>query len=832
MTGLLQDLRYALRQWRANPGFAAVAILTLALGIGANTGIFTLVNAVLLKSLPVPEPEQLFLVRQWERFAEQTRVSYPLYQRMLAAMPPTTSLAAMTRVGDFYLGITGSQPEMTKGQLVSGNYFQTFETHAVTGRLLTPEDDRIIDGHPVAVISYGCWTRRFAHDPNVIGRDLTVNGVRLKVVGVAAPGFFGDEPGRSPEFWLPLMMQSSLHYAQHYSKSTSADEDKPWVLQEDITWLDLVGRARNSSDLPIVVGVLNRLFSQNPYPGLHPRTEQERAEYSLVLEPGNQGTKSLQRAFSQPLLVLAGMVGIVLLIACANLAGLLLARATARTREIAVRLSIGATKSRLIRQLLTECLLLSIFGSLLGIFVAYWCVAALPSWASTGASPIPLNLAPDARVLSFSLTLAVVASLLFGLAPALRSTAVDPVRALKASAGSSVRSAEPGARWSLGQALVVLQFALSLVLLVGAALFIRTLRNYVQVNPGFDRDHLLSVWLDTGIRHYSHDQRISFYQQVLDRTQTLPGVRSTALAICGLAYNCRSASDIYLPGGSESAATSQTNAVSLTYFQTVGMSLLRGRDFTIADSEKAPPVAIINQTLAQKLFPSADPLGRRFGYDTGAASQFQIVGVVSDAQVNGVREAAPPMIYFPLLQSVSDVESLDIRAAADPGSLTQQVRQVLLSVDPDLPIGEITTLTERVSSDLAQQRLIERLTTIFGGLALSLACLGLYGVMSYTVARRTGELGVRLALGAPRRAVLWLVLHQSLRVIAAGIAGGLLLSILSARAISSLLFNLSPYDPACMLGGAAVLMVVAIASGLRPAWRAAHVNPTEALRVE
>lgn len=832
MNGLFQDLRYAVRQLRTNLGFTAVAVLTLALGIGANTGIFTLINAVLLKSLPVPKPEQLFLVRQKDRFAEQTRVSYPLYKRMLAAIPPSASLAAATRVSEFYLAISGSQPEMTKGQLVSGNYFQTFETYPSTGRLLTPADDRTIDGAPVAVISYGCWNRRFAHNPNVIGRELTINGVRFSVAGVAAPGFFGDEPGRSPEFWLPLMMQSSLHYAQHYSKSTSADEEKPWVLQDDITWLDLVGRARNRRDLPIVAGVLNQLFSQNPYPGVRPRNEQERAAYRLVLEPGNQGTKTLLRAFFQPLLVLAGMVGIVLLIACANLASLLLARATARTREIAVRLSIGATRRRLIRQLLTECLLLSVLGGVLGILVAYWCIAVLPRWASAGASPIPLNLSPDARVLSFSLTLVILAGLLFGLAPALRATAVDPVRALKASANSTLRSSQPGAGWSLRQALVALQFALSLVLLVGAALFIRTLRNYGNVNPGFDRDHLLSVWLDTRIRHYNHDQRLSFYQQVVDRTEALPGVRSAALAICGLAANCRSASDIYLPGGSQIAATPQTNAISLRYFQTVGISLLRGREFAPADNEKAPPVAIINQTLAQKIFPHVDPVGRRFGYESNSASEFQIIGVVSDAQVNGVREAAPPMVYFPLLQSVSDVESLDVRAAADPASLTQQVRQVLLSVDPDLPIGDISTLSERVSSDLGQQRLVERLTTIFGGLALSLACLGLYGVMSYTVARKTGELGVRLALGAPRWAVLWLVLHQSLVVIAAGIGTGLLLSVLFARAVGSLLFNLSPNDPASILGAAAVLMFVAIASGLLPAWRAAHVNPTDALRVE
>src|SRR6266566_1409237 len=651
MTGILEDLRYALRQVRTNPGFTAVALLTLALGIGANTGIFTLVNAVLLKSLPVPNPEQLFLVRQGDRFAEQTRVSYPLYERMLNAMPRSANLAAVTRPGDFYLRTGTSQPEMSKGQLVSGNYFQTFETYPVLGRLLTPEDNRVIDGHPSAVISYGCWKRRFAGAPDVIGRELIINSLRFTIVGVTAADFFGEEPGRAPDFWLPLMMQSSLHYAQHYSKSTAADEDKPWVFEEDITWVGLIVRARNRSELSHISGVLNQLVSQDlERHGIRATAAEDqraRLENQLVLEPGSQGTKALQREFSQPLLVLSGMVGLVLLIACANLASLLLARATNRAREIAVRLSIGATRSRLVRQLLTECLLLSILGALLGIVVAYCCDVVLPRWTSGGALPVPLNLAPDTRVLLFTIVVVFATGVLFGLAPAFQATSIEPVHALKANASWASKTQHPGTRWSLRQTLVVAQFALSLVLLVGAGLFIRTLRNFVSLNPGFDRDHLLTVWLDTNIRHYSHDQLLSFYQQVLDRMHSLPGVRSASLATCGLASSCRSASDIYLPGNSELAATPQTNIVSLHYFENVGMPLQRGRDFTQADNEKAPHTAIINQSLANKVFAGVDAIGHHFGYDSGSANEFQIVGVVADAQVNGVREAAPPMIYFP-----------------------------------------------------------------------------------------------------------------------------------------------------------------------------------------
>lgn len=833
MTGVIQDFRYSVRQLRRDPGFTAVAVLTLTLGIGANTGIFTLVNAVLLKSLPVPSPEQLFLVQHRGRFAEQTRVSYPLYDRMLKAMPTSVSLAAMTRVGDFYVGNTNSQPEMTKGQLVSGNYFRTFRTYPMLGRLLTPADNLIIDGHPVAVISYGCWKRRFAGAPDVVGRELMVNGVRFTVVGVTAPDFFGVEPGKSPDVWLPLMMQSSLHYSQHYSKSYSADGNKPWVSQADITWLNLIVRAPDRGHLGRISGVLNQLFFRDPWEERVQGNAQNRqvgSDNQLELEPGGRGIKVLEREFSQPLLVLTGMVALVLLIACANLASLMLARATARTREIAVRLSIGATRTRLVRQLLTECLLLSILGGLLGVSVAYWCDLVLPKWASSGSLPIPLNLSPDVRVLLFTVVATLVTGVLFGLVPAYRTVTIEPAQAVKTNRSGSNQTR--GKQWSLRQGLVALQIALSLVLLFGAGLFIRTLRNFERLNPGFDRDRILTVWLDTSIRHYSQDELRAFYERVIDRIEALPGVESASLATCGIASDCHSSSDIWLPGHSQVRATPQTNIVSLRYFQNVGIPFLRGRDFTAVDDGKAPHGAIINQTLARKVFPDVDPIGQHFGFDPSSSSEFQIIGIIQDAQVNNVRTSAPPMIYFPLLEAATNVESLDVRAVAEPASLADQVRQVLKSVDPELPIGKITTLAEQVNSDLVKQRLIARLTSIFGTLALGLACLGLYGVMSYSAVRRTAELGIRLALGASRRAVLWLMLHDALVVIGAGIFPGLLLSVLAGQTVRSFLFGLSAYDPETILTAALLLAVVAVAAGLKPAWRAAQLDPIETLRGE
>jgi len=835
MTGFLQDVRYALRQMRKSPGFTLVAVLTLALGIGANTGIFTLVNAVLLKSLPVPDPEQLFLVRMSDRLAENTRFSYPQFRDMRAALPQAASVAAMTWPSDFYANFGNRQPEMVRGQLVSGNYFQTIETYPALGRLLTVDDDRTVGGSPVAVISYGCWQRRFGQDRNLIGRKIIVNGMPLEIVGVAAPGFFGAKAGTAPEFWLPTMMQSAVHYAQHYSQTEAAEFDKPWIAQQDISWLQLIVRVKSPQALPQADAALNQLFRQDFERAVLKLTDpQERRAFlrtRLELEPGGRGLPSLRRSFSQSLTVLMGTVGLVLLIACANLANLLLARAAVREREIAVRLSLGATRARLVRQLLTECVLMSGFGAVLGVGVAYWCSAVLPKWASSGATPISLNLGPDARVLFFSTAVALLTGFLFGLAPAVQGTRVEPARALKASARGFAGS---GRGWSLKQTLVASQVALSLVLLVGAGLFLRTLRNFSELDPGFDRDHILTVWLDTHMAGYKQEQLSALYERLIERVEAIPGVRSASLASCGLAIGCGDSSDIYLPGipHTNGETDAQERRVSHHFFDTVGIPLVEGRDFATTDNEKTLAVTIVNQTFVREFLKDKNPIGQYFGYDTANDHRFQIVGVVKDARVNDIRESAPPMIYHSIAQDAIDVESLDVRTFADPSRLISQVRQAVRSVDPNLPIGGIATLAEQVSSNLAQQRLIARLTTIFGALALGLACLGLYGVMSYTVARRTSELGIRLALGSTRWSALWVVLRESFIVIGAGILVGACLSLAGTRLVSSMLFGLSPHDPLTLAAAAMLLLLVSVASGLLPAWRAAQVDPMAALRHE
>jgi predicted permease len=550
----------------------------------------------------------------------------------------------------------------------------------------------------------------------------------------------------------------------------------------------------------------------------------------LTMVPGARGLPNLENTFSKPLLALMAMVGIILLIACANLANLLLARAAAREREMAVRLSLGATRAGLMRQLLVECVFLSLCGAACGAAIAYWFTSALPRWASGGSTPIPLNLTPDAHVLLFSAAIAVLTGIIFGLAPALQGSRVEPIHALK----SGVRASSGGGRWSLKQGLVMAQIALSLVLLVGAGLFVRTLRNYSTLDPGFDRDRLITVDLDTHLAGYSPVQLTTLYRSLVNRIDGIPGVRSTALLSCSIASGCGDASDIFFPdvAHSNGETDAQERSVSQDFFATAAIPLIRGRLFADSDTPNSPKVVVVNQTFVRQFLPGRDPLGQFYGYDAANPRLFEIVGVVKDSRFNDIRENVPPTIFHSLSQDPIDVGSLNVRTFGDPSPLVAQIHQAVRSVDPRLPIADSSTVAEIVSESLWSFRLIARLASIFGALALGLACLGLYGVLSYTVARRTAELGVRLALGAPRRAVLWLVLHQTLTLAAIGIASGLLLSLAAGRAVRSLLFGLTPHDPITMVAAGIILLAVSIASGLIPALRAAHVDPNDALRVE
>jgi len=837
LESLWADTKYALRRLRKTPAFTTIALLTLALGIGANTGIFTLLDAVLLKSLPVPNPEQLFIVKQSGHPADKSRFSYPFFDRVGRQLPYAASIAAMGWPDDFYVSLGSEQPQLAQGQLVSGNYFQVFETYPVLGRLLTPADDEKIGGSPVAVISYGYWQRQFGADPAVVGRKLEVNRVPVTIIGVAPQGFFGARAGTQPGFWIPLTMQSVVQYHDHYS-DFGAQPLKPWIPQGNINWLLLVVRVKSPAAVPRLMTALNEQYRsslESLAPYLHDADELQAMQRShLSLEPGQRGFANLREQFEQPILLLMSMAVIVLLIACANIANLLLARATARRHALAVQLSIGAGRTRLMQQILAECLLLSVGGAVLGIVVAYGCATVLPRWASTSNATIPLNLAPDARVLIFSALIAVATGVLSGLAPALQSASVDPVSILKAGV-QSVPGNVRVSRLSVRKMLVIVQVALSLLLLVGAGMFLRTLQNYSMLDPGFDRDHLLNVQIDTHLVNYQIGDLPSLYQRLVNRMEAIPGVRSASITSCSLVAGCFDASDVTVrtSGGQKLArANAQVNSVSPNYFATTGIRLLRGREFATTDDVSAPKVAIVNQAFARHYVGDKNPIGMEFSYVDNEQNRYQIVGFVSDARVNDIREDPPPIIYFPINQNVGNIDGLEVRTMADPQWVAGQARQAIADVDARIPIVNVAPLKEEVQNNLTQPRLIARLTTIFGILALALACLGLYGVMSYLMQRRTSEVGVRLALGSTRPAVLWLVIRETLLLAGFGTVMGLALSIVGMRMVTSFLFGLSPEDPLTIALATALLLLASALAGFVPAWRAAHIEPALALRNE
>jgi predicted permease len=833
LESLWADTKYALRRLSKSPGFTSIALLTLGIGIGANTGIFTLLDAVLLKSLPVPHPEQLFIVKQSGHAADKSRFPYLFFDQVHQQLPDTATIAAMGWPEDFYTSMSKEPPEATQGQLVSGNYFQVFETYPVLGRLLTPDDDKKVGGSSVAVISYDYWQRKFGGDSDVIGRTIDINKVPFTIVGVAARGFFGARAGTQPAFWIPLSMQSIVKYQDHYSDYGPASP-KPWIQQPNISWLILIVRVKSPAAIPQLMTILDEQYKSVAQYVSNSNERRGMLRTQLTLEPGQRGLANLRLQFEQPLLLLMAMAAIVLLITCANIANLLLARATARHHALAVQLSIGAGRGRIIQQMLAECMLLSVGGGILGIAVAYWCTRVLPRWASEGPAAIPLNLSPDARILIFSVVVAVATGILCGLAPALQSARIEPASVLKAGV-QSIPGRDAGSRWSVRKLLVVAQVALSLVLLVGAGMFLKTLQNYSQLNPGFDRNHLLNVQINTHLVSFEPSDFPSLYQRLVDRMEAIPGVSSASIATCSLVAGCLDSSDVILTsdsGKTIAQANVQVNSISLNYFTTTGIRLLRGREFATTDDASAPKVAIVNETFVHRYFSGQDPIGLRFSYAGDESNRSQIVGIVSDARVNDIREPAAPLIYFPITQNIGDIGGLEVRTAADPKWMATQVRQAIANVDPRIPIVSIATLNQEVRDNLAQPRLIARLTSIFGVLALVLACLGLYGIMSYTTQRRTSEIGVRLALGSTRQAVLWLVIRETLLLAGFGAIIGIAFAFAGMHVATSFLFGLSPDNPAVFALATGLLLLASALAGFIPAWRAARIEPVQALRNE
>jgi predicted permease len=824
-----QDVRYALRSFRKSPGFVAAVVLSLAVGIGANSVVFTALNALMLMSLPVGNASELFhLTSQSTNAAAAVapaRFSYEAFTEFRRAAPVPQTLAAMGRVARMYRRVEDRRDLLpTRVQLVSGEYFSVLGVPAFRGRMLSSSDNQTLGAHPVAVMSHVMWSQTFGSDPDIVGRTLTVNGHAITIVGVAPAGFSGVWLEAPVDLWIPLMMQHDVRYRQNFSASDSRMLE-PWIPQDGIRWLDLIGRLPPGDDgrtaAALKAAYERRLDERVTDPVIRNRLRQQ----GIVLQPFSQGFSNLRGNFAMPLYALFGMAAIILLIACANAANLLLARASARRREIAVRLSMGASRSRLVRQLLTESALLAAASCALGLLMAGWAADLLVQRAIGGAAPFAVDV--NARVVLFAVGAALLTVLLTGLAPALRSTAAKSGLALHL-ASTRIAPAQP----RLQKFLVAAQVTLSLVLVVAAGLFVQTLRNYSRVNLGFSQEHVVTAPLNLVSAGYPRERMSELSRVLVERLESIPGVVSASTAMCGMVAGCRASSDIVVEGYQPSAGEIvqvQENRVSLEYFTTTGMRVVEGRAFDSGDRENTRRVAIVNRAMARRFFNDQSPIGRRFGY--ARPPDIEIVGVVDDARVNRVQQAPVPMAFYPMAQG-PDPQVVDVRTAGDPRDVVAEVRRAISDVLPDVPSGGITLLSDQIANSLNQERLIAGLTSIFGVLALGLASLGLFGVMSYAVTQRTAEFGVRLALGASRTRVLSAVLRESLMIVGIGLAAGVPAVFATARLLVALLFGVSGTDLTTLAAGVVTLTAIAGVASAAPAWRASRVEPIVALRHE
>ena len=826
-----KDIRYGARMLRANPGFTLVVVLSLAAGIGANSAIFSIADAMLLRTVPVPEPEHLYVARYESRIPVAQRVSYPFFEQLRAGFPRTDGLATMSRVARMRLMTTGSEPQSASVQLVSGEFFGVLRLTPQIGRLLTVEDNRTLGDHSVTVISDSFWHRHFNAGADVLGREITFNGARFTIVGVTPPGFTGLWLESPVEAWIPVMMQAAAQYSQNYSAS-DADARQPWPPQDGIRWLDVVTRADRVDGQEAVA--INAVFRPTLLKFADTISNPEERKLTLdrrmVLVPFSLGFSNLREQFRAPLYALLGMVALLLLIACANTANLLLARATTRQREMAVRLSIGASRRRIIGQLMIESLMLGVLAAVVGLAIAPLVSELLVRMTiGVDTGPLPFSVGIDGRVVLFTVVITLFTSFLFGFAPAWRATDLSLSAALKQSG----RGTHHGARLSLSKLLVISQVALSLFLAVGAGLFARSFNNLVSQSLGLE-DSVLWVSINPSLAGYKDGELAPLYSRILERLEAIPGVQSATVAMCGAMTGCSSFADGmqvegYTPQPGEQVML-QENRIGPKYFSTLGMTISAGRGIEPRDTATNVRFAVINESMARKYFKGRDPIGRRFGYDK--PDEIEIVGVVRDAHFNSVRQAAVPMAFYPLTEMPGFVGSIHVRASGDPSQIDAAVRRAMHELEPRLPVDRVTTIATLAASTLRQERLIARLTTTVGLMALALASLGLYGLMAYAVKQRTAELGVRFALGAPRPRVLWMVFRESLMLVAIGLGIGVPLVLAASRLIGPMLFDVSPNDPTVVSVAIVVLVAVGALSSYLPALRASRVDPLVALREE
>ncbi|TAK13625.1 MAG: ABC transporter permease, partial [Acidobacteria bacterium] len=828
VSDLGQDIRYALRMLRANKGFTAAAVLSLALGIGANASVFRVIDDLILRPLAVARANELFILES--SASETSRFSHPAYLD-LAAAAPAAELSVMTRPTPLQVTINGSA-ELVPTQLVSASFFSVLRVAPGAGRFFSAAEES--SAAPVAVISDRYWTKQFGRAVTAINSVILVNNTPRTIVGVAPEGFLGVNVGTAADFWLPVTAQHDVRYRSN-ANNYNADDSQPWVPQRGISWLAILGRdpqrgaggaqaALSARYAQLVADVAKDI--QNP-----DRRARALRDH-LVVKSGARGVSDTREQATPALAVLMGMVALVLLVACANLANLLLARGAARSREFALRLSIGARRGRLIRQLLTESLTLSAIGGAAGFALAFWGSTALVKLMSRGQTPPALGMSVDWRIVTFGIGLTLLTGLGFGLLPALRLSRPELVDAMKS--GGRVVGAGRRGRLPLVKTLVGVQVAISLLLLAGAMLFFQTFRNYIRVEAGFDREHVVTARFDTRLAGYTEAELPGVYARLLDEAGRVPGVRSVTLGRVGPATGSISSSSVVIEGYTPSATEDvviNEETVGPAYISTLGMRLIAGRDFTASDDARSRRVAIINETMAKKFFGNQNPVGRGFGYDR--ATETEIIGVVADARSSGLRRDVPPMAYYALAQNPSDyARNLYVRTDANPNTVIAGVREAIRRAAPGLAVREVVSLGELTERTVAAERLVSDLTGLFGLLGVLVASLGLYGTIAYSVARRTNEIGVRLALGASPSGVRWMVVKETLALVVVGVAAGAALMLPLGQLLSSVLFGVSGRDPRTLAIASAAVIVIGLLAGAVPAWRASRVNPTSALRAD
>lgn len=835
---LMRDLRFGLRQLQRNPILTCVAIVSLALGIGANTAIFAAAKQVLFDTLPVPSPHQLRMLTWvsghelpvppvWgdvgpNQFGGLTGdvFSYPVLEEL---RKKTDAVRALIAFKDASMAATiDGHPEMINAELISGNAFQSLGVNPELGRTLTPADDASPGSGPVAVISDGFWARRFARSPLVLGKAVSLNGIPVTIVGVSRGRFAGLQMGSPVQIFVPLTMQPILLPKAQNGSVSLLGNPQSW-------WVQILARLRPDVPEGRVVAELDAVLRQSAMPVLKRTGDLDR--FHLQFQPGDRGLDYLRGQYARPSYVLLALAGLVLLLACLNLANLLLARTTARQRELSTRMALGAGRASIVRQMLTESLLLSGFGGAAGLLLGYLGRNIVPRLLTSSSQLDPAQVHFDWRVLLFTLAISLATGILFGLAPAWQATRIADHAGLRESGGATAGRQ----RLRFDKSLVIGQVAISTTLLMGAGLFVHTLFNLDRIPLGFESSHILLFRLDLPRAHYSDAQMTAFFQKMEERFASLPGVRSVTVSNIGIIGDGHSGGSFHVVGRPQEndPARVQTNGVGVDFFHTLGIPMLQGRAFNRDDNATAPKVAVVNRTLAEKFFPGENPIGKVFESDSvDRGVPIQIVGIAADTRYANLRSDTPPTFYVPYLQKAVGPARMmvEVRSLADPGSVLPEVRRVVESLDRDLPMMDVRTMKDQVQSTLSDERALAELAGGFSLLALVLATIGIYGMMAYAVNRHTAEIGLRIALGAQTRQVLSRVLREAFWLTSGGIAIGLIAALWLTRLIRVMLYGIGTADPLTVAITALLLLSVSLLAAFAPARRASRIDPIRALR--